>query len=512
DEFTENFGIATASILPKWFVQNLSGVQILSTFYTLGKAKIGTKLNAVLDASPIGRFERRQNSDARIFSPTERLYKGADALAKSLESLLRVTYGFGPNDDIGELKYRMKYLGNMMVGNNPMIKETIAGFGRTDAFGRIGNLVLRGNNPVNLTGEVSYPWLWGIKYRSMIHYNGNTNSVVLRNVGQSLGLGAVIFPDGSASSNVYNLDRLEHLVHKIKFPQWEETFKGISELQIKRDLLPRGKEIYTAKCAHCHESDKFVGPVQDGYEHGRLRDLKVSVFKTDLSDSDYVRKNGFDQRDFDPTVAMNATEPVIVNGEKVPFERMILAGVAGIKEKFYQKYQFTQEQKDSFEFRDIRGYEFFRDTKNGFERQNEFGNNYGNIRKNSGYIAKPLAGIWATAPFLHNGSVPTLMDLLKPVEQRPKFFNVKIREFDPVNIGYKGAHRDSPCRSDEEATCFDVSKVGNANTGHAGKIYGTENDITDEDRKALIEYLKVLPPYIEYSWKYNSSEEAGGNW
>lgn len=53
-----------------------------------------------------------------------------------------------------------------------------------------------------------------------------------------------------------------------------------------------------------------------------------------------------------------------------------------------------------------------------------------------GYIARPLNGIWATAPYLHNGSVPSLYDLLLPQEQRPTTFYTGSHEFDPSRVGY----------------------------------------------------------------------------
>ena len=97
------------------------------------------------------------------------------------------------------------------------------------------------------------------------------------------------------------------------------------------------------------------------------------------------------------------------------------------------------------------------------------------------YRARPLNGVWAMAPYLHNGSVPSLHDLLLPPEQRPKTFFVGNWEFDPVNVGYDMAS-ETP-----GAFKFDTTVRGNSNAGH---VYGT--DMTEDDRKALIEYLKTL--------------------
>ncbi len=96
-------------------------------------------------------------------------------------------------------------------------------------------------------------------------------------------------------------------------------------------------------------------------------------------------------------------------------------------------------------------------------------------------IAKaPLAGIWATAPYLHNGSVPNLYELLLPSNQRTTKFYVGNREFEPKKVGFS---------TDQAAgtTLFDTSLSGNSNLGH--DTYGT---FTEEERWQLVEYLKSL--------------------
>jgi hypothetical protein len=100
--------------------------------------------------------------------------------------------------------------------------------------------------------------------------------------------------------------------------------------------------------------------------------------------------------------------------------------------------------------------------------------------KTDSYKARPLNGIWATAPYLHNGSVPNLSELLKAPAERVKQFAVGSREFDPVNVGL---------RSDIAAgtTTLDTTLKGNLNTGHD---YGTK--LAADDKRALIEYVKTL--------------------
>jgi len=97
------------------------------------------------------------------------------------------------------------------------------------------------------------------------------------------------------------------------------------------------------------------------------------------------------------------------------------------------------------------------------------------------YKARPLNGIWATAPYLHNGSVPSLWELLKKPGDRVQSFYVGNREFDPVNVGYVTT------QPDERATPLDTSRPGNSNGGHT---WGT--DLPDAEKWDLIEYLKSL--------------------
>ncbi|HEU4731118.1 MAG TPA: cytochrome c, partial [Kofleriaceae bacterium] len=104
------------------------------------------------------------------------------------------------------------------------------------------------------------------------------------------------------------------------------------------------------------------------------------------------------------------------------------------------------------------------------------------------YVARPLTGVWATAPYLHNGSVPTLFDLLQPAAQRPKTFVVGAREYDPVKLGLAVmAPEQARAQRAPAAFTFDTSKQGNSNAGHE---FGT--DLSDADKRDLIEYLKRL--------------------
>ena len=110
------------------------------------------------------------------------------------------------------------------------------------------------------------------------------------------------------------------------------------------------------------------------------------------------------------------------------------------------------------------------------------------IRAELYYKSKPLDGIWATAPYLHNGSVPTLYALLLPVKQRPTSFTIGSREFDPVDVGLK-------TDSIENGTVIDTSTPGNLNTGHAFDDPGPGvigRKLSEDERRDIVEFLKTL--------------------
>jgi hypothetical protein len=112
-----------------------------------------------------------------------------------------------------------------------------------------------------------------------------------------------------------------------------------------------------------------------------------------------------------------------------------------------------------------------------------------------GYKPRPLEGVWATPPFLHNGSVPNLYQLLSPYKERSTKFYVGYREFDPKLVGYAIA----PPKGYKGGFWFDTTRPGNHNTGHlfdseaqkAGVPGVIGRTFTTQQRLDIIEYLKV---------------------
>lgn len=116
------------------------------------------------------------------------------------------------------------------------------------------------------------------------------------------------------------------------------------------------------------------------------------------------------------------------------------------------------------------------------------------LREEIGYQAPPLDGVWATAPYFHNGSVPTLYHVLNS-KARPKIYTrsyrTSVEDYDQVHVGWKYRELDKAPGPEvppiERRKVYDTTQPGRSNAGHT---YGDQ--LTDPERFALIEYLKTL--------------------
>ena len=115
---------------------------------------------------------------------------------------------------------------------------------------------------------------------------------------------------------------------------------------------------------------------------------------------------------------------------------------------------------------------------------------FSHFRKTFGYANTPLDGLWLRAPYLHNGSVPTLRDLLEPSDRRPKTFYRGYDVYDPKKVGFVGDVAEEKGKKFFLYDTDETKEPGNSNKGHEGKRYGTELPASEKD--ALVEYLKTF--------------------
>jgi hypothetical protein len=125
-------------------------------------------------------------------------------------------------------------------------------------------------------------------------------------------------------------------------------------------------------------------------------------------------------------------------------------------------------------------------TQAGADTYNEYAKDYeydfDNLRKTDGYVAVSLDGLWLKAPYLHNGSVPYLQDILETPENRTKVFYRGYDVYDPQKVGFIAEGSEA-----EIGFKYDTSVTANSNQGH---LYGI--DLPSKDKAELIEYLKTL--------------------
>jgi hypothetical protein len=338
--------------------------------------------------------------------------------------------------------------------------KTQNGYGRADAFGVARNLLF-GKDPKNLRPQnapASFPHMWGIETTAWLQWGANMNSVMERNIGQSLGVGAV-FDAGSyaTTSRLDNLNRLEHTVYKLTPPAWPADVFGA----IDQTKASRGRELYDRHCANCHEKPFAVTPTGlVVYQLFTLKELGVS-----------------------PLIATNFDDTVVVNGKTMRFAAAAFAALEGLKQQYYKANNVPDEIQAEWEGRRRRPPPQWKPSMRSTLAESD---KFPDTKGGRVYPAKPLAGVWATAPYLNNGSVANMWDLLTPPASRPKTFMLGSREYDVQKLGYvTTVEAKSPVLAWE----YDTSQVGNANTGH---VYGT--NLPDADKWALIEFLKALKP------------------
>ncbi len=399
------------------------------------------------------------------------------------------------------------------------------GYGRLDAFGHIFNKValriggeMKDRNPSD--APVSYPFLWNIHQHDKVQWNGIApNSVIggdldlgalARNVGEVVGVFAdlQVLPWGPAlngyptSARVENLIALERLVGQLKPPAWPKAFPPIDA-----ERWDRGRVIFTRQgsCAGCHAV--------------LARDDLTTPIKAKM-----IPLSGPQGIGTDPWMACNAYSYAIDSGklQRTPSgffwgtphrEREQVANLLGtvvIGSVYQQKVEVASDLAKQmanlkpFAIQPLSpemialGAKVLRDPAQPDAKDTRLRACMHGSHEALAYKARPLTGVWATGPFLHNGSVPTLYDLLLPPSQRPVVFSLGTREFDPVRVGFTNEHSTSgvivPSEEGESGFVFRVYNAsgepiaGNSNGGHD---YGNAS-LTEADRWALVEYMKAV--------------------
>jgi mono/diheme cytochrome c family protein len=372
------------------------------------------------------------------------------------------------------------------------------GYGRLDALNRIGNQVFSIDlkNPDNYAGSsapVHYPRIWNTPWFDWVQYNGSIMRPMVRNAGESLGVSSELnLTDPSkglfkSSVNVQSLYDMEEIVRGKNPPNPKDGFSGLQSPKWPADILPpidqalaaKGAELYKDRCQGCHrppitseafydfDNPKRWTTNENGQHVMVLENIPIEHIGTDPAQAADMRNR---------TVATPANLGIANTSFALALGDLVVKTVDYIYN--------NQQDKNGNPLPPLPKAE--QDRLNGYMPNG--------LRKDLDYKVRPLNGVWATPPYLHNASVPTIYALLSPIEERPKKFYLGNREYDPVNLGYKTDYL-------ENGFEFDTSIRGNSNEGHQFRKEYDENKpvkgvigkyLEPADRKALIEYLKTL--------------------
>jgi hypothetical protein len=393
----------------------------------------------------------------------------------------------------------------------------VYGPGRVDAFGRIFNKVAlllggadaQGNPP---DAPVSIPFIWRAPAYDKVQYNGIApNKVVAgldigavgRNVGEVIGVFGDVVPHANpslingfkSSIKLKNLAGLERELAQLRPPAWPASIlgkPGSTNGQVDTAQLARGKDLYEQRCAECHEriSRKDLStPITtemsllDGSGKHSKTGAKLRAPGTDI----WMACNGYAYR-ASTGVLKGYRDLILTKNKALPdsFElgKLLVVTVGGTL--FGRKAELTE-----IAVRQALGIDPLPQAELGLAplptaspKQLQRERCINEPDPNLGYTSRPLNGVWATAPFLHNGSVPTMYDLLLPPDQRPRTFYLGTREYDPKKLGLLTDKNEAIGNVFE----FNTAVEGNSNGGHD---YSNAT-LSDPDRFAIIEYLKTL--------------------
>lgn len=357
--------------------------------------------------------------------------------------------------------------------------------GRVDALGAILNEVFHHvvkppaasstANTAPATAPVSYPVLWDTPQHDFVQWNGTVKNAGLgalgRNVGEVLGVFGKFQIDDPptvlgyrSTVQVRNLLRLEESIKKLWSPQWPAALGAIDP-----GLRDAGRQAFVkAKCNVCHQdinrtdrSRRVVAQMQAvGTEALTADNFTDRIGKTGVLEGAYLKVVG-------SKLLGSATFADKAGGDDV-LSHVVIGTI------LRSPFNPPEDELTQIDFK--------RKQLMMAAPPAEATSLGGGI-----YKGRPLNGVWASAPYLHNGSVPTLFDLLLPAAKRPKSFTVGSREFDPEKVGFRTDAPDFPVF---RARTEDGRAVpGNSNEGHE---FGVEGVLDDTERRALLEYLKSL--------------------
>jgi hypothetical protein len=463
-------------------------------------------------------------------------------------------------EDASKLKKELWTVGTYLIGQAALYDKTIKGkgemdtdegFGRLDALNRIGNQVFYTDlATAGLAGfeknlhandaPVSFPPIWTVPWFLWAQYDASIEQPIIRNAGEALGVYALVnlSPDTTADAlfrstvAIENLDRIETMLRGpdpssqkpmgfagLKPPKWpSQLFADDPAWKIDPARVEKGRAIYAEICVECH-----LGPVDDpvfdqqypakSFWSSKQWDAKKMVLDqvqkpvagmgTDPGQANVLAKRRVEVPGFlnlQPREILGdrwGCPDMPAASSEMPYSIALMMVVDVVSRKWMADRSLTKEQGDAL-------WGPRRNCPNDGKNPEYSAKQSLQQAVKPRYRARPLNGVWATAPYLHNGSVPSLYWLLSPAAERPKEFCMGLRDFDPHEVGFLvPTDGTSNCKTGE--TLFSTTNsdgspaLGNGVLGHsleatpgADKPGVIGRLLQDDERYDLIEYLKTL--------------------
>jgi hypothetical protein len=390
---------------------------------------------------------------------------------------LAARLGVSSSDAKSELRKRFERSADNVHSYNSRVLVTPYPWGpsRMDAIALIVNRVtsIAPEIPQNWAPPLAPtkpPFLWNAPQGSWTQWRGVQQDPIGRNLIETMGvympmnLTAKSPKEGLFDSNarLKNLEEIEDWLSQLAPPKWPEDVFGKIDLA----KAAEGKKLFASHCAECHNSSPYTWTEPNKY--GK-RFLEVG-----LVPQKYVGTDPMQFEDLRPLVMTAQLAPNLPGPLKdktlVPQGELYFGLSESILHVALSKINQTEEE--AVKMHGYRELPVPRPTP---------------VPR---YKAAPREGVWATPPFMHNGSVPNLYEMLVPAGQRTKKFYLG-REFDPVKVGVDTSGKSGTYQ-------VDTTLIGSSNKGHSFENGPLGNGIigpllTDQERWAIIEYLKSIP-------------------
>jgi hypothetical protein len=385
--------------------------------------------------------------------------------------------GSSSSDAKSELRKRFESAADRVHAYRTRVLVTPYPWGpsRMDAIGLIVNRVtyVAPEIPENWSTPLAPtkpPFLWNAPQGTWTQWRGVQKDPIERNLIETMGvymsmnLTAKSPEEGLYDSNarLKNLEEIEDWLNRLAPPKWPEEVFG----KIDRAKAAQGKTLFASHCAECHNSYPYTWTEANKY--GK-RFLEVG-----LVPEEYVGTDPMQFKDLRPYALTAQLAPNLPGPLKdktlVPTGYLYYGLAESILHVALTKINQTEEEAVK-----MHGY-----RELPVPRPSEVPH----------YKAAPRDGVWATPPYMHNGSVPNLYEMLLPAAQRTKKFYLG-REFDPVKVGVDTSGKSG-------TYMVDTTLVGSSNAGHSFENGPLGNGVigpllTEPERWAIVEYLKSIP-------------------